>query len=168
MFKTYVSSALLLLILLIIETTVLANIVYLPAVPDLMLIAVMYFAFKNGALTGEILGFFSGLLIDLLSGAPLGLNCLIRTVLGYVCGLFDETLNSSGILLPALLGLILTLIKFLLTNAVAFFYPQGQILVFDIFSLRCAFELGINTIMTPLLFAFFSLFDFLLIKKRNA
>jgi rod shape-determining protein MreD len=165
MLKTYVCSLLLLVILLLIETTVLANIVYLPAVPDIMLAAVIYLALKNGSLAGEILGFSSGLMLDFLSGAPLGLNCLVRTVMGYVCGLFDKTFNSSGILLPALAGLIATAAKFILTNTVSFFYPQGQILVFNVFSLRSAFELVFNAITFPLMFAFFSLFDFLLIKK---
>jgi rod shape-determining protein MreD len=167
MLKTLLSSLLLLLSLLLIETVILANITYLPAVPDMLLIAVMYLALKNGTLVGETTGFISGLLLDFVSGAPLGLNCLARTVLGYFCGLFNRTLNSAGIFIPALLGFCITILKITVLNIISFFYPQGQILVYNIFSLQFASELGLNAIIAPVLFAFFSLFHYLLIKSEN-
>jgi rod shape-determining protein MreD len=159
MIKAILASIVLLVSLLLVETAILANIAYLPAVPDIMLIAVMFLALRNGALAGETAGFFSGLLLDFASGAPLGLNCLVRTITGYVCGLFAPTLNSAGVFIPALLGLCVTLLKIMLTNLVSFFYPQGQILSFHIFSVQTAAELALNTVIAPVLFKFFSLFE---------
>jgi rod shape-determining protein MreD len=167
MLKTILASGALLLALLLVETAILANIAYLPVVPDIMLIAVMYLALNNGSLSGETAGFFSGLLLDFTSGAPLGLNCLVRTVVGYVCGLFDRTLDSSGVFIPALLGFCVTLFKIVLTNVVSFFYPQGQITAFVVFSVRTAAELALNTAAAPALFWFFSLFDILVGKRRK-
>jgi rod shape-determining protein MreD len=126
MIRTILAAIVLFVSLLLVETAILANIAYLPAVPDIMLIAVMYLAFKNGTFAGETAGFFSGLLLDFASGAPFGLNCLVRTIAGYVCGLFERTLNSSGIFVPALLGLCVTLFKILLTNLVSFFTRRGR------------------------------------------
>jgi rod shape-determining protein MreD len=152
---------------MLIETAILANITYIPAVPDIMLIAVMYLALKNGALIGETTGFISGLLIDFISASPLGLNCLVRTIAGYLCGLFSRTLNSTGILIPAVLGFCITIIKVFILNIVAFFFPQGSILMYNFFSIQFVAELGLNTIIAPILFALFSLFKFLIIKPED-
>ncbi|GMO47310.1 MAG: hypothetical protein Pg6C_09510 [Treponemataceae bacterium] len=167
MIKLILASIVLFVSLLLVETAILANIAYLPTVPDIMLIAVMYLAFKNGTLAGETAGFFSGLLLDFVSGGPFGLNCLVRTIVGYVCGLCARTLNSGGIFIPALLGLCVTLFKIMLTNMVSFFYPQGQILSFHLFSIHAASELTLNTVIAPVLFKFFSLFGIFSGKQRN-
>jgi rod shape-determining protein MreD len=167
MLKTVLASAALLLALLLVETSILANIAYLPVVPDILLIAVMYLALNNGSMAGETAGFFSGLLLDFTSGAPLGLNCLVRTVVGYVCGLFARTLDATGVFIPALLGFFVTLFKILLTNVVSFFYPQGQIAAFAVFSVRTAAELAFNAAAAPVLFSFFSLFEILGDKRRK-
>jgi rod shape-determining protein MreD len=167
MIKTCFTVIVFLLSLLLIETAVLANIVYLPVVPDIMLISVMYLGLKNGQVTGETTGFLSGLMIDFLSGAPLGLNCLVRTIAGYLCGLFAGTLNSSGVLIPALLGFCITVLKVMLLNIISFFYPGSIILTYNFFSLQFAAELGLNTVAAPILFAVFSLFKSLTFKSGN-
>ena len=75
---------------LIIETAILSNIVFLPVVPDLVLICLIYVSFYNGCSAGEIHGFFTGFMIDFLSAAPLGLNSLIRTIIGFLTGLIKD------------------------------------------------------------------------------
>ena len=76
MFKSFLCSFLILLCSVIVETSILSNISFLPAVPDLALICVLYFSFLNGKNYGQVSGFLSGLLLDFLSGSPLGFNCL--------------------------------------------------------------------------------------------
>ena len=59
--KGALSSLLIILIAALIENAILSNIVYLPAVPDLCLICVLFISLHNGRLFGESCGFFSGL-----------------------------------------------------------------------------------------------------------
>ena len=80
----------LLLIVILFETALLSNIRLLPVVPDILLLVLLYISVFNGSLTGEVTGFFSGLMLDFLSAAPLGLNCLLRTLIGFIAGLFNK------------------------------------------------------------------------------
>ena len=89
-----------LLVVVLFETALLSNIVFLPVVPDLLLLVVLYISVFNGSLVGETTGFVSGLLLDFITAAPLGLNCLLRTLMGFLAGFFHNLLNVSGILIP--------------------------------------------------------------------
>ena len=114
-----------LLVCSLLETALLSNVVFLPVVPDLLLLVVLYISVQNGSLTGETTGFVSGLLLDFLTAAPFGLNCLLRTLLGFFAGLFHEVLNVSKIVIPALLALIATIAKAIIIGFISFFSPTG-------------------------------------------
>ena len=45
------------------------------------------------------MGFFSGMFIDFLSGAPFGFNCLFRTVIGYIAGFLNQNINYTGFII---------------------------------------------------------------------
>ena len=61
----------------IFETAILSHLRFLPVLPDLILILIVYTALYNGSAAGVIAGFFSGLIFDFLSLAPLGLHSWI-------------------------------------------------------------------------------------------
>ena len=144
MFKSFLCSFLILLCSVIVETSILSNISFLPAVPDLALICVLYFSFLNGKNYGQVSGFLSGLLLDFLSGSPLGFNCLYRTVIGYLSGVFRRTINSSGFIVPFLIWLISLFFK--------------SIKIYNIFTFSFLFELVMNVLLTPLMFKFLNSF----------
>ena len=79
MIRRWITIICILLVAALLETALLSNIIFLPAVPDLLLLIVLYLSVYNGSLTGETAGFVSGLMLDFLTAAPLGLNCLLRT-----------------------------------------------------------------------------------------
>src|SRR5574344_2608357 len=114
MIKSFSVSTIIILCAALIESAVLANITVLPAVPDIVLICVLFFSIENGKLLVETTGFVSGLFLDFISASPFGLNCLLRTILGYVGGLFNKTFNTDGFFIPSLLGLCTTISKALL------------------------------------------------------
>ena len=164
MVKKIISIMLLLLVFVLIETALLSNIDILPAVPDLLLILVLYLSIHNGSLNGEVSGFFSVLFLDFLSVAPLGLNCLLRTIIGFVVGLFKDTLNVDCILIPFILGFIATIFKVLLLEIISFFFPH-DIITYQLFSVSFVVELVLNTLLTPILFSFLSIFSSFLINN---
>ena len=156
MFKSFLCSFLILLCSVIVETSILSNISFLPAVPDLALICVLYFSFLNGKNYGQVSGFLSGLLLDFLSGSPLGFNCLYRTVIGYLSGVFRRTINASGFLVPSVIGLLATILKVFLIWLISLFFKS--IKIYNIFTFSFLFELVINVLLTPLMFKFLNSF----------
>ncbi len=139
------------------EAAILSNLLFLPAVPDFLLLCALYFSVQNGTLFGTTTGFVSGLFLDFLSAAPLGLNCLLRTIIGYVGGLFQKTLNINGVLLPMVLGFVATLVKALLIWIIALFYPRG-IQTYNLLSVAFVVEIVLNTLFAPITFRFLDLF----------
>ena len=77
------------------ETAILSHIRLLPALPDLILILVVYIALYNGAVAGITAGFLSGLIFDFLSLAPMGLHSFVFTVLGFLYGILYRKYNVS-------------------------------------------------------------------------
>ena len=156
MFKSFLCSFLILLCSVIVESSILSNISFLPAVPDLALICVLYFSFLNGKNYGQVSGFLSGLLLDFLSGSPLGFNCLYRTVIGYLSGVFRRTINSSGFIVPSVIGLLATILKVFLIWLISLFFKS--IKIYNIFTFSFLFELVMNVLLTPLMFKFLNSF----------
>ena len=156
MFKSFLCSFLILLCSVIVETSILSNISFLPAVPDLVFICVLYFSFLNGKNYGQVSGFLSGLLLDFLSGSPLGFNCLYRTVIGYLSGVFRKTINSSGFIVPSVIGLLATILKVFLIWLISLFFKS--IKIYNIFTFSFLFELVMNVLLTPLMFKFLNSF----------
>ncbi len=141
----------------LLETAVLSNIVILPAVPDIILLCSLYFSLQNGKLYGVSGGFVSGLLMDFFSAVPFGFNCLLRTIFGYISGVFNKSLNINGVFFPVLLGICATVIKVFIIRLISLFYPN-VIINYQIFSAAFGFELLLNGIFCPLVFRFLDVF----------
>ena len=157
MIKSFSVGTLIILCAALIESVILSNIMFLPAVPDLVLICVLFISLHNGKLVGEGSGFVSGLMLDFLSASPPGLNALYRTLLGYVGGLFTKSLNTEGFFIPMLLGLCASVSKVIMLWIVSVLYPS-DLLSFTPFTWTVLFEIGLNTILTPFIFKFLNLF----------
>ncbi|MBQ0003661.1 MAG: rod shape-determining protein MreD [Treponema sp.] len=166
MTKSYLSGFLFLIIFVLIETAILSKIAILPAMPDLMLLCSLYLAVNNGSVQGQITGFTSGLLIDFLSGSPFGLNCLIRTIIGYIAGFLRKMLNLKSFFVTFLIGFSGTVLKALLICIASFFFPN-MMNTYNVFSKLFLFELFINSLLCPLMFKFLDCFSGFLILPYN-
>lgn len=162
MIRCWTTIFIMLLVAMLLETALLSNILFLPAVPDLLLLIVLYLSVYNGSLMGESAGFISGLLLDFLTAAPLGMNCLLRTLLGFIAGLCHTVINVSGILIPCLLALVSTLVKFIVIEFISFFFPT-DIITYELVSMEFGAELLLNVVLAPVMFKFLSLFSAFLI-----
>jgi len=147
------------LIFLFLEAAVLSNITFFPVLPDFLLILTLYAGLNQNSVAGESNGFVSGLLLDFLSAAPLGLNGIIRTIIGFIAGLFCQTINISGIFIPIIIGGIGTILKAGLVAFTAFFFPYA-VYTYDIISPLLWQEMICNMVCTPILFHFFRHFSF--------
>ena len=167
MFKRILWALVFILVAALLQSTLLSRLsLYIRAIPDLALIILVYTSYVNGTMTGQLTGFFSGFLLDFLSAAPLGLNALIRTIIGAVTGFIKGTFFLDIIFLPMALcagatvfkALLFFLLHLLMPTAIPSYSFSGP--VFWI-------ELGLNTICAPFLFGFLKLFESLLAGQRE-
>ena len=57
--------------------------------PDVVLLYVAYVALRRGRVAGAVTGFSAGLLMDfVVNPSTLGINALLKTLMGFVVGLF--------------------------------------------------------------------------------
>ena len=165
MIRTILTSIIFFFFFILLETAILSNIALLPTVPDLILILNVYLALQNGPMFGQNMGFVSGLIIDFMSAGPLGLQTLLRTIIGYSLGFFNRLINTSSFFFPALYIFLITVFKALLFIVFSFFFPQVSVLHY-VFSLSFLFELLMNTLLAPFVFAFLKLFPYLILKPE--
>ncbi|AEB14156.1 MULTISPECIES: rod shape-determining protein MreD [Treponema] len=167
MLRAFFSSSAILLFVSVFEAAVLSNIVFLPALPDLSLICVLFFSINNGKIIGETTGFVSGLFLDFLSACPIGLNCLLRSVLGYLGGIFNRSLNTEGFFVPLFLGICATILKVLFIYLISMFFPL-IVASYKIFSFSFLFEILMNGFLSPFVFKFLRLFrNSVILKPEN-
>ena len=158
MVRSLLISTLFLFAATIIESSILSNISFLLVVPDLVLICCIYFSLLNGKLYGEISGFISGLFLDFITGVPFGFNCVLRTIIGYITGLFSNTIIISGLVIPMASVGIATLTKKLLIFLISLFFPRLSLNIYSIISYEFLFEFCANIILAPVVFKFLSFF----------
>ncbi len=158
MIKVFSVSTLILFILAMVETAILSNFSFLPAVPDLVLLASIYIVMMNGKTAGVIIGFTSGLILDFITGCPFGYNCLLRTIICYFAGFFNKNLNFRGIFIPFLIGLCGTFAKVFITWLISLFYPN-TVVTYSMISISFFTELLLNSLLAPLIFKIVGCFD---------
>jgi rod shape-determining protein MreD len=151
----------------VLQSTLLSRLAIHHAVPDLALGILVFCAYVNGTMTGQLTGFFSGLLLDFLSSAPLGLNMLIRTLIGAAGGRMNGTFFLDGIFLPMALCAGATALKAVLYFVLSLLF-SGAVPAYTLTGPELWVELLLNTVTAPFLFGLLKLFKPLLIRKREA
>ncbi|MDR0685494.1 MAG: rod shape-determining protein MreD [Spirochaetaceae bacterium] len=137
----------------ILQSTLLSPLsMYFYAKPDLALDILVFSAYLNGMMTGQLAGFFSGLLLDFLSGAPLGLNLFIRTVIGAAAGFLNGNFLLDRILLPVTLCAGATLMKAGLLFLLNLLFTD-TIPAYHFNTPALWVELAMNSVLAPLIFA---------------
>jgi rod shape-determining protein MreD len=117
-------------------------------------------------MTGQLSGFISGFLLDFLSAAPLGLNAFVRTLVGGITGLFKDTFYLDIFFLPMALCAGATILKALILFLLNLIFPHS-VPGYSLTSLTLFFELGLNTLLAPLLFALLRFIRPLAAKKKE-
>jgi rod shape-determining protein MreD len=120
--------------------------------PDLLFIAIVYFAYSFGSFYGEVTGFIGGIFQDAVSNAPLGLLTLPKVIIAYVIGIFGRTVFKQSWLTVCLLLFGATILKGLFTLFLYFMFYDAS--VKDIVSIIIP-EAVYNAILAPFLFILF-------------
>lgn len=125
------------------------------SLPDLSLIAMVFFSINYGKIIGETMGFTTGIILDTLSGAPFGLNSLVRLIIGYFLGFFKGKIFLDKIILPVVMISVTTALKYILFHIVEFVFPID--INVKLISISFLEELGFNIILTPIMFSLFQI-----------
>ncbi|MBF0444263.1 MAG: rod shape-determining protein MreD [Magnetococcales bacterium] len=98
--------------------------------PDLVLICLFYWRLYRSDLCGPVLAFGVGLLLDITSGTPLGLNAFSKVVMVIVVGHFNIRLKAAEfmhllpvMLLLVILDLLIQLLLFSILRGNEFYLP---------------------------------------------
>jgi rod shape-determining protein MreD len=149
------------------QSTLLRRLALYRAVPDLALCVIVYSAYVNGAMTGQLSGFFGGILYDCMSQAPPGLNALIRTLVGALAGLMKGTFFLDIFFLPMVLCAAATLVKAAGLFVLSLLFP-GAVNAYSLAAPVLWAELALNTLCAPLLFALLKRFGPLLAGRNES
>ena len=105
------ATALLVIILYALQTSILPLIAYHGVTADLMLLFVTSTAFLKGARVGALSGFAVGVLQDIASGTFLGVNAFTRVLIGF-CGKFSDQVFKEQVFLPVFASLLVTTVNY--------------------------------------------------------
>ncbi len=124
-------------------------------IPDLALIVLVYFAHRNGSFPGQFAGFFTGLILDFVSLAPLGFFAFIYTVVGFVFGATKDRIVLDGVVLPFVALFLATLVKILTAGAISGVFSIDTASI-GLLGARAWIEIGLTALLGPLAFALMS------------
>ncbi len=71
--------------------------------PNTAIIIIVSFAIMRGSFEGALIGFFSGLLQDILFGSSVGTHALLGMYVGYLCGKVNKDFFSENYFLELVL-----------------------------------------------------------------
>ncbi len=141
---------LLIFITIILKTTILSNVEFRGVKPDILLILVVIFSNFSGSLKGELLGFFSGLVEDLLSMSPLGFNAFINAFIGFLSGITVGKIFLNPILITVFLVFFGTLFKSVLSFILLTLFVAEK--AGTVYTLNFLIEIGLNIVITPIIY----------------
>ena len=136
------------------QTTILPLIAIANIRPNLILIVIASFGFMRGAKEGMFVGFFAGLMLDILYGNFIGFHALLFLLLGFINGLFEQIYLDEDFKLPLLLisvssfvyGFGIYFFHFVLRGEFAFFAYLNQIIIPELI-----YTIGIAVPVYPLI-----------------
>jgi rod shape-determining protein MreD len=167
MTKKIIWTTLFIIVAAILQSTLLSPLsVYFHAKPDIALDILVFSAYLNGIMIGQLSGFFSGILIDFLSNAPLGLNIFVRTIIGAVSGFINGSFLIDTIFLPILLCASATLLKAAILILLNVLFA-GVIPAYSLTAPTLWVELAMNSALAPLIFGLLKMFNKALSKRRR-
>jgi rod shape-determining protein MreD len=95
---------LVILSLVVLQTTLFPELRVFGAAPDLLLVATIAVGYERGAEAGAVFGFVGGLAIDCFLSSPLGVSALAFALVGYGVGVFQSGLLRSSRWIAPVLG----------------------------------------------------------------
>ena len=135
--KRFAATAVIVLAAYLLQCTVFSSLELAGIKPNLMIIVTAAFGFMRGSREGMLVGFASGLLIDIQFGEMIGFYALIYLLIGFINGLFERMYFDEDIKLPLFLiviseflyGIAIYFLEFLLRSDFNFLFYLNRIIM---------------------------------------
>ena len=122
--RRYLIQFLIIIICFLLQTSCFRYFTLAGIVPNLLLIPTMAFGVMRGRKEGMLVGFVSGLLLDMFYGSVIGPYALLYMYLGYINGFFNRVYYMEDLLLPMIMAgvndlaynLIVYIVSYLMRN----------------------------------------------------
>ena len=150
----------------VIQSTLLSRLAVYGAIPDIALGIIVYSAYVNGMMVGQLSGFFYGFALDILTVAPPGLNSLVRTIIGALAGLMKGKFFLDTFALPMILCALATLMKAVILFLLSIIF-MDTVPSYSFTAPTLWMEMALNTFIAPFLFALLKRFSPLLAERKK-
>lgn len=117
----YILSIVLFFPVLLIQLTVIPLLSVNSAIPDLILILLVYYSITEGQIYGSLLGFIYGFFFDIITGSLIGSTMIAKTIAGFTAGYFSSENKRDQYLIAYNFSLIVLLCSFIDSTINAFF-----------------------------------------------
>lgn len=122
--RRYLIQFLIIIICFLLQTSCFRYFTLAGIVPNLLLIPTMAFGVMRGRKEGMLVGFVSGLFLDMFYGSVIGPYALLYMYLGYINGFFHRVYYMEDLLLPMIMAgvndlaynLIVYIVSYLMRN----------------------------------------------------
>ena len=155
--RTILVTILVLVVCILLQSTLLTKIAIRGVRPDLAMLVLIFVSLRRGSMVGQVSGFASGFLEDLMNVSPLGFHSLLRTVIGYLYGMLSGNVFIDPFLMPIILAVVATILKGILAGIVSVLFGIAAS-GFITFTGRIWIEVGYNGVIAPFIFALLNLF----------
>lgn len=160
--KKNITIAVIVILCFVLQSTVFKALSFGGIGPNLLIIITSAFGFMYGKKCGLLVGFFSGLLIDLFFGNVMCFYALIYMYIGYANGIFQSIFFKDDIKLPIALimtsdlgyGIISYLLLFLLRSRFHLGYYFIHIIIPEM-----VYTILVTLVLYPLILAMNKYFD---------
>jgi rod shape-determining protein MreD len=141
--------ALVALLLLVLQSTVLLSVRVGGAHPDIVWLLPITAALLAGPETGAIVGFWSGLAFDLVLPTPFGLGALVGCLLGYAVGAATAAVDKRAVWLRPVAAVIGGVAADMLFSVLGAIFGQQQMVQINFFSLFVVVALSSALLVIP-------------------
>jgi rod shape-determining protein MreD len=151
-FSHGLSIAVILVIALALQSTLLARVTILGVIPQILLVVIVSLAYLQGERVGIVCGFFGGLMQDLLlTDSIIGLYAMVYLLIGFAVGSFRKYAPAESVWMPVFVvaaASAVAEISYATLNII-----MGQRWVSLMFTLKVASLVVLyNTLLTPFVF----------------
>lgn len=142
------------IICFLLQCTVFPSLSFGGIIPNLMIVVTASYGFMRGRKTGLLVGFFSGLIMDIFFGNILGFYALIYMYIGYLNGVFRKMFYPEDIKLPIALivgsdflyNIVIYILTFFLKGRFRFLYYLLNIIIPEM-----VYTIVVTCVLYPLL-----------------
>jgi rod shape-determining protein MreD len=124
--RTPVRLALVTLLLLLVQSTVILSIRIGGSHPDILWLLPITAALLTGPETGAVVGFWSGLAFDLVLPTPFGLGALVGCILGYSIGATTAAVDKRAVWLKPVAAVVGSVAADMLFSVLGAIFGQQQ------------------------------------------